>query len=161
MAVLAATAALADEHVPLSPGIAGCLPRSSARGAPLVTATGEASMTKSFTPTESSKVIPILGSRPVRVEIASSQQHTPTCTQEKISTLRVQQQRQAARSFSLHTCFTGLYRYTISSSHGPKTSSAAPHKVPAVACRYLLFTAISGGPCQKQPGKEGYISSAT
>lgn len=39
-----------------------------------------------------------------------------------------------------------LHHCVISSSHGPKTSYAAALKVPTVACRYLLFTAVSGGP---------------
>lgn len=39
-----------------------------------------------------------------------------------------------------------LHHGTVCSSRGPKTSYAEAFKVPTVACRYLLFTAVSGGP---------------
>lgn len=92
------------------------------------------------------KSSPNLGSRPVRAEIALSNSIYLPILRKKISTVTAQKQRWAAKSFSLHTYFVGLYCYMISSSHGPKMGSATLHKVPVVACRYLLFTVISGGP---------------
>lgn len=81
------------------------------------------------TPMKSSKVIPNLGHRPIRVEIALSNSiHLPTL-REKVSTVTAQKQRRAAKSFSLPAYFMGLYCYMISSSHGPKMSFATLHKV--------------------------------
>lgn len=87
-----------------------------------------------------------LGNRPMRVEIASSNSIWLPILRKKIITIAGQKQRQVAKSFFLHTYYMDLYHCMISSFHGPKTSYAAALKVPTVACRYLLFSAVSGGP---------------
>lgn len=100
------------------------------------------------TPAKPSKEAPKLENRSTRVETASCKSTHLHMIRKKISTVTAQskKQRQADKSFFVNTYFIGLCYYRISSSHGWKMSSATLHQVPTVACRYLLFTAVSGGP---------------
>lgn len=98
------------------------------------------------TPAKPSKEAPELENRSTWVETASCKSTHLHMIRKKISTVTAQSNKQAAKSFFVNTYFIGLCYYRTSSSHGQKMSSATLHQVPTVACRYLLFTAVSGGP---------------
>lgn len=84
-----------------------------------------------------------LGNRPVRVEIASSNSiQLPILKEKNHHDSRSETEMGSQKFLSVYL----LHHRMISSSHGPKMSYAAALKVPTVACRYLLFTAVSGGP---------------
>lgn len=84
-----------------------------------------------------------LGSRPMRVEIASSNSiWLPTLRKKNYRNSRSETEIGSQKFLSVYL----LHHGTVCSSRGPKTSYAEAFKVPTVACRYLLFTAVSGGP---------------